>query len=673
MLQTLPLDIWPQILKTQDMVAWFRQGLHLLCKGMLSILFADKAAMNQLWLELFQKYGLTVKPVGPACHEFVRWQKNELKLHRIMERIFVQKQNVFITGGAGVGKSHLLKQMVQKLKMDWEPRSYAICASTGAAAVLIEGVTLHSFSGIGTKTLRDFPLRTILKMMRDESKEKWKNLELLIIDEISMLSPDFLETIDFVAKAIKETPTLPFGGIQVIFIGDFYQLAPVPRKEIISELDKKRKNTEQSTLIKKITLNNREPSKVVVAVPEKKAVELPTYCFETKCWTDAIKPQNCFILDYVFRQNDRQFCALLKSVRRGELNETINKRLSSRVITNLVPYAKNKEEAKQALFGGDEVKPIELHCLNRTADEVNQLHMNKLLSNKKVKTYTLEALMLGKSMDKCVEKDVDKLEKELFDNCLVPRKQVLCIGAQVMLRANLDVQEGLINGSTGVIEGFSRRYHQGTLFHDPVVRFSSGRLQVITQSVYTFGYDLVKHKEGGYLTNPPLSAIKFRPGFVKDAFKPKPVENDSTAKKDKKKRKNKKKKSKWGDSDTEEDEEEEGKKEKEEQNEEDDTFDSNLILKPLEPQFCGIAAIQYPLVLAWAISIHKSQGMSLPSAILNIGQAFAPGQGYVALSRLASLEGMHLYSYHPNNIKTDPKVTQFYLKLEEQQKNQRKK
>ena len=660
MLQALPLDLWPQILKTQDMVSWFRQGLHLVCKSMISVLLANKEAMNRLWLELFQQHGLSVKPVGPACHEFIRWRKNELKLQEIMRRIFEQQQNVFITGGAGVGKSHLLRQMTQRLKAERSSTSYSVCASTGAAAVLIEGITLHSFSGIGTKTIRDYKLAVILKRMTEESKAKWRDLELLIIDEISMLSPDFLETIDLVARAIKQKARVPFGGIQMIFIGDFYQLAPVPRKEVVSVLDKKRKDQEQQNTLsmpsKKVALNTHEALKL--SPPEKK-VELPTYCFETKSWNEAIKPNNCFILDYVFRQNDRQFCALLKSVRKGELNETINNRLRSRVITNLVPYCTSKEDAINTLFPANTVKPIELHCLNRTAEEVNNVHMNRLLSNKDVEAHTLEAFMRGKSLSKCVEKDLEKLEKELFEACLIRKSQTFCVGAQVMLTANLNVEEGLINGSTGIIEGFSRRYYNNKVFYDPIVRFSGDRIEIIRQSVYTYGYDLIKPKEGegGHYFNPPLSAIKFRSGFSKDAFKIDITEKPDTDEDDEKQK---------------EENEENGDQESEDKIS-GKRFGVSLKLKPLETQFCGIAAVQYPLVLAWAISIHKSQGMSLKRALLNIGQAFAPGQGYVALSRLASLEEMYLYSYHPNNIKTDPKVTQFYLKLEEEQQKSKKK
>lgn len=657
MIHTLPTDLWPLILKEQDMILWFRQGLHLVCKAMRTILFSDNSQMNKLWLLLFEKYELTVKPIGPACFEFIRWQKNELKLHQIMKRIFEEKKNVFITGGAGVGKSYLLKKMSSLLYGNWGSDRFSICASTGSAAVLVEGSTFHSFVGIGTKTLLDFPLKTILRMMRDECKERWKTIELLIVDEISMVSPDFLETVDVIAKAIREKPNLPFGGVQMVFIGDFYQLAPIPRKEVGLEKKRKSESSDLSTLSKKMAVGTNNPQVVAQSQPSvEKSLSLPrTYCFETKCWSDTIKPENSFVLDYVFRQNDRQFCALLKSIRTGESNESVHKKLYSRVITNFLPHCHDKEEAKNLLFANDEVKPTELHCLNRSADAVNQSHLNKLLANKKIKAYSMDALFCVQAKAKCIEKDFEKLKTELKESCPIPAKYTLCIGAQIMLTANLSVEDGLINGSRGIVVDFRRRSYEGHIFYDPVVEFANGEERIIKQSIWSYGYELVKPKNQVSYVNPPLKSIRFRSGFVKTAFETK------------KETKAKKKKSKKNDSETEgENEDKDEHEDEDEENKDDDDF--NFVLKQLEASFCGIYMVQYPLILAWAISIHKSQGMSMDKAIVNIGQAFACGQGYVALSRLMSLDGLYLYSFHPNNIKTDPKVKQFYADLQQKQK-----
>lgn len=497
-------------------------------------------------------------------------------------------------------------------------------------------------------------------MMRDECKERWKNIELLIVDEISMLSPDFLETVDIVAKAIREKPNVPFGGVQMVFIGDFYQLAPIPRKEsdvVVTKegLEKKRKSesSDLSTLSKKMAIGTNNPQIAAQSQPSvaKSPPSPHTYCFETKCWSHAIKPENCFVLDYVFRQNDRQFCALLKSIRTGESNESVHKKLYSRVITNLLPHCCDKEEAKNLLFADDEVKPTELHCLNRSADAVNQSHLNKLLANKKTKAYNMDSLFCVQAREKCIEKDFEKLKSELKESCPIPAKYTLCVGAQIMLTANLSIEDGLINGSRGIVVDFRRRSYEGHIFYDPVVEFANGEERIIKQSIWSYGYELMKPKNGASYVNPPLKSIRFRSGFVKTAFETK------------KETKAKKKKSKKNDSDTEGEDEDEN--EVEDKKDEDDF---NFVLKQMETSFCGIYMVQYPLTLAWAISIHKSQGMSMDKAIVNIGQAFACGQGYVALSRLMSLDGLYLYSFHPNNIKTDPKVKQFYADLHEKQK-----
>lgn len=137
-------------------------------------------------------------------------------------------KNVFLTGSAGTGKTYLLNQYIKLLRQHQVP--LAITASTGIAATHIGGQTIHSWSGLGIKdsiTKRD--LEKIRK--RSAVKKRLRNVKVLIIDEISMLSGQNIENINLILQHFKEN-FLPFGGIQVIFSGDFFQLPPVSRERL---------------------------------------------------------------------------------------------------------------------------------------------------------------------------------------------------------------------------------------------------------------------------------------------------------------------------------------------------------------------------------------------------------------------------------------------------------
>lgn len=132
-------------------------------------------------------------------------------------------KNVFLTGSAGAGKTYVLNQFIQYLKEAKIP--VAVTASTGIAATHMNGMTIHSWSGIGVKdvlTPKDLGFLKQKKFIRD----KIEKTQVLIIDEISMLHKQQLEMVNTVLKFFKKN-SLPFGGIQVVFCGDFFQLPPV--------------------------------------------------------------------------------------------------------------------------------------------------------------------------------------------------------------------------------------------------------------------------------------------------------------------------------------------------------------------------------------------------------------------------------------------------------------
>ncbi|GJQ73256.1 putative DNA-dependent ATPase and 5'-3' DNA helicase [Trypoxylus dichotomus] len=186
--------------------------------------------------------------------------------------------NVFFTGSAGTGKSFLLKQIIAALPPDVTTAT----ASTGVAACHIGGITLHQFAGIGNGDA------TIERAFQLASKPAtatiWRKCRHLIIDEISMVDGDYFEKVETIAKMVRKNDK-PFGGIQLILCGDFFQLPPV-RKD----------NTKK-------------------------------FCFQTPVWEKCI--QRCFELTQVHRQNDNTFIDILNKVRIGKVTEEITEKLTS--------------------------------------------------------------------------------------------------------------------------------------------------------------------------------------------------------------------------------------------------------------------------------------------------------------------------------------------------------
>lgn len=161
-------------------------------------------------------------------------------------------QNVFLTGAAGSGKTHVLHQYIDYLK---EKRVAYVCtASTGLAASHLDGRTFHSWSGIGLETTVEDPFKLDdLIRKRDKRKFDWLHkYSVLIIDEISMLRADQFDLANKIVDGVLRTGK-PFGGMQVIIVGDFFQLPPI----ISDEEDKKNGAVEKKLLVVSAKKNMR--------------------------------------------------------------------------------------------------------------------------------------------------------------------------------------------------------------------------------------------------------------------------------------------------------------------------------------------------------------------------------------------------------------------------------
>ena len=145
---------------------------------------------------------------------------------------YVQHTNrcIFLTGKAGTGKTSFLRRLKEEC-----PKQLAVVAPTGVAAINAEGVTIHSLFQLPPQLFipTDEARRQLFAemQMRANKQRVLRNLELLVIDEVSMVRADLLDTIDAVLRHFKHRPTIPFGGVQLLVIGDLFQLSPVVREE----------------------------------------------------------------------------------------------------------------------------------------------------------------------------------------------------------------------------------------------------------------------------------------------------------------------------------------------------------------------------------------------------------------------------------------------------------
>jgi ATP-dependent DNA helicase PIF1 len=196
----------------------------------------------------------------------------------VLDLVAEDKKSVFFTGSAGTGKSVLLRETIAALRKKYhkEPDRIAVTASTGLAACNIGGVTLHSFAGIGLGK-EDVP--TLCKKIRrnQKAKHRWMRTRVLVIDEVSMVDGELFDKLEEIARVLRNNGR-PFGGIQLIITGDFFQLPPVPD-------------------------SNRAAR----------------FAFEAATWNTSI--EYTIALHHVFRQKDPEFAGMLNEMREGRLSQ----------------------------------------------------------------------------------------------------------------------------------------------------------------------------------------------------------------------------------------------------------------------------------------------------------------------------------------------------------------
>jgi len=342
---------------------------------------------------------------------------------------YTQRDNIFITGPGGTGKTALIKY-IQK---DASRKGYNIqvCALTGCAAVLLEckAKTLHSWAGIGLGNGSIEQLVTKITKNRF-LKNNWKDTDILVVDEVSMMSQKLFELLDAIGKAIRKN-NRPFGGIQLIFSGDFYQLPPVGDKDI---------------------------------------PETTRFCFESPNWPQTFQPPNHIQLTKIFRQSDPIYQKILNQIREGKLRRSSNETLLHHV--------------GRAIPQDLAIRPTKLFPTRNKVDQINTTEMNKLTSDEnefKLK-YHSDLDMTASELLKRRQYTREQIQTELLylkGNLRCDEVVKLKIGSQVMCIVNIELDNGemICNGSQGIVIRLSEQKL-------PIVRFRNSYEMTMTYHVW---------------------------------------------------------------------------------------------------------------------------------------------------------------------------------------------
>ncbi|CUS14422.1 unnamed protein product [Tuber aestivum] len=459
-------------------------------------------------------------------------------------------KGVFFTGSAGTGKSVLLREVIAALREKYRDTrdAVAVTASTGLAACNIGGVTLHSFAGIG---LGKEPGDELVKKVRKNAKarNRWLRTKVLVIDEISMVDGDLFDKLERIAREIRMERTTPFGGIQVVITGDFFQLPPVPESGRVAKFAFDA-DTWPTTIVHTIGLTQvfrqRDPGKF----PPNRSIALGS-----------------------LQMPRAEFANILNEMRLGRLSDpsaTFFQKLSRRL-----RFPTRYE-----------------------VDTANLLKMKQLSGRSRV----FEALDTGTVVDK-------NMRDKLLNNCMAPQRIELKINSQVMLIKNQD--DTLVNGSLGRVVGFMSEADFDVYREDPDSLGS-------TMAELEHGEDHRPEGSGGPKEMGPIVTANKYP-LVQFALP------DGTSR--------------------------------------------QLLVQPeawkveLPNGEVQAQRIQIPLILAWALSIHKAQGQTLERVKVDLGKVFEKGQAYVALSRATCQEGLEVLRFDRQKVMAHEKVRVFYNSL----------
>jgi ATP-dependent DNA helicase PIF1 len=339
--------------------------------------------------------------------------------------LFKAGQSLFILGAGGVGKTTLIKTMKEYI-IKTNNKKICLTSTTGISSYFIGGVTIHSFMGIGTGNQSIEYL--IKRIKRNKAiSERISSTDILVIDEISMLSASIFEKINSICKYVRKN-TLFMGGIQVVLTGDLMQLLCVFNQniEIYKEPEDTRLIIESDEFNNKFNKTNK----------------------------------NIIILDKNFRQsNDSEYFNLLSRIRLCDHTNNDIEMLENKC---------NNFETEYSTLLERNIIPVHLVATNKKAQLINNENLQRLKGS--AFNYIAKFTKIGSNKE-CIDILQKELETQLKQKSLIELR--LKNNARVMLIKNLDVSLGLINGATGTIVNLSKDIVE--------VMFDNGQFKRITK------------------------------------------------------------------------------------------------------------------------------------------------------------------------------------------------
>ena len=474
--------------------------------------------------------------------------------HQVMQAV-LSGVLVFYTGSAGTGKSVVLRHLVSLLRSKFG-EGLGVCALTGMAACNIGGMTLHKLFGIGTGLGLVGDLANRIQKNRF-SRLTWQKLRVVIIDEISMIDGDLFDKLEAVARVVRGN-NRPFGGIQVVCLGDFFQLPPVLK-------DKRAK-----------------------------------FCFQAETWPQVIKQK--IVLRKIWRQRDLELIEMLNTVRMGRVDATTTRKFT--LLARRVVY-------------DDGIGPTELFPTRQEVHRANQARLAQLPGDVEeyiAQDYVPHPLLAGQLEHFMAEKVLR----------LKPDAQVMCIK---------NISDEIVNGLVGTVVVFltSPLWHKVLEYwsEDDIMSHQK-ELRLVLKRIGdkqrfspqdTEYYHLLSGETKRIVdvllslavvdlnVRMPIVAFRTPRGSSLHLIEPLEFTVDSTS-------------------------------------------NSNKVVRT-----------QYPLILAWAMSIHKSQGQSIERLRIDLHKIFEMGQIYVALSRATNKDTLEVLNFDARKVKVSPEVIDFYKSL----------
>jgi ATP-dependent DNA helicase PIF1 len=501
-----------------------------------------------------------LKKQAVETERFLRPKLNPQQLHAL--QLVREGKSVFVSGSAGVGKSLLMRYLVSFLRIQKGLEAVAVTASTGVAAIQVNGITIHRWASVGLVS-SDTTIGMLMERVRKsyDAQKRWSMTQVLIIDEISMLSAEVFSLLSQVGCRMRRKPA-PFGGLQgnlylisspssttsssslyvVICCGDFLQLPPVHGK----------------------------------------------HAFRADEWNILFPKERCVMLTRIYRQTDQQFMILLDLIRRGKVSQEqldiINKTCCNNVKTK------------------DGIVSTKVFCANVSVDKQNQQELARLGGS----SIEFSSVDVGCDLKSQRMESLESDDPIFKSNTMFAPAVTLKLNAQVMLLANLDQDRGLVNGSRGVIVSFTKK----SASSDPKSQKSP------------------HIKEWFQRNGDRVPVVKFVGVGA-------PVEVDPR----------------------------EGS---------------------ITTQKRYAERIQIPLALSWACTskhyflyipppffiltcrrqVHKSQGMTIDRASIDLSRSFEEGQAYTALSRVRTMASLQLLApLDMKNILFNQEVVEYYDKI----------